>query len=115
MKTDAVGIGVAHFDGGIILTFKDAKITKYRQVETLKTQILPLLEKARKQKVVLDFANLQFLATPIFALLIKIREKAGKLGGRVELCNISPTIKEVLDVTNLTKIFPISNDPRANL
>ena len=114
METDAAGIEVAHFDGGIILTFKEAKIVKYRQVEALKTEIFPLLEKVRKQRVVLDFANLRFLATPIFALLIKIREKAGKLGGQVEICNISPSIKEVLDVTNLTKIFPVSKDPRAD-
>lgn len=114
METDVAGIEVAHFDGGIILTFKNAKITKYRQVKTLEAQILPLLEKARKQRVVLDFANLRFLATPIFALLIKIREKIGKLGGHVEFCNISPSIKEILDVTNLTKIFPISKDPRAD-
>ena len=98
------------FDGGIVLTLKDAKISQYSQVEVLKREILQLLENEPAQRVVLDFTNVRFFSTPFFSLIIKIRQKAGHL----ELCNIDPNVREVLEVTNLTKIFPVCKDPLRN-
>jgi anti-anti-sigma factor len=101
-------VELKRFKGGIVLTLKDATISGYRQVESLKREILQILEENEQaQRVVLDFANVRFFATPFFSLIIKIRQKAGQL----ELCNLDPNVREALEVTNLTKIFPVCKDP----
>lgn len=102
-------VEIKHFDGGIVLTIKDAHVSQYSQVEGLKREILPLLEEAKSKRVVLDFTNLKFLATPFFALLIRMRQRTRN----IELCNLSPNVKDVLEVTNLNKIFPVCKDPLA--
>ena len=107
MQTVEPKVELKRFDGGIILTFKDATISQYSQVEGLKREILQLLENEKAQRVVLDFANVRSFATPFFALIIRIRQKAGHL----ELCNLDPNVREVFEVTNLTQIFPICKDP----
>jgi anti-anti-sigma factor len=107
MQTIEPKVELKRFDGGIVLTLKDTTISEYRQVEGLKREILKMLENAQDQRVVLDFANVRFFATPFFALIIRIRQKAGHL----ELCNLGPNVREVLEVTNLTKIFPVCKDP----
>jgi anti-anti-sigma factor len=107
MQATKSKIEVRHFDGGIILTFQDKTISGYKQVEGLKQEILDILENEQAKRVVLDFINVQFFSTPFFSLIIKIRQKAGQL----ELCNLDRNVREVLDVTNLTKIFPICKDP----
>jgi anti-anti-sigma factor len=107
MQSGGPKVELKRFDGGIVLTLKDATISGYRQVEGLKREILPMLENEQAQRVVLDFANVRFFATPFFSLIIRIRQKAGHL----ELCNLDPNVREVLDITNLTKIFPICKDP----
>jgi anti-anti-sigma factor len=95
------------FDGGIVVSLKDATISGYRQVESLKREILQTLQNEHFNRVVMDFTNVRFFATPFFSLIIKIRQMAGCL----ELCNLNPNIMEVLEVTNLTKIFPVCKDP----
>ena len=95
------------FAGGIVLILNDKKISGYKEVERLKKEIIPMLENVQGKRVVLDFANVRFFATPFFSLIIKIRQKAGCL----ELCNLDPNVREVLEVTNLTHIFPICKDP----
>jgi anti-anti-sigma factor len=107
MQTVEPKVELKRFDGGIVLTLKDAKISGYRQVEGLKREILPMLENEQAQRIVLDFANVRFFASPFFGLIIRIRQKTGRL----ELCNLDPNVREVLEVTNLTKVFPVCKDP----
>jgi anti-anti-sigma factor len=107
MQADESKIELRRFNGGIILTLKDATISRYRQVEGLKQEILQILENEQARRVVLDFANVRFFNTPFFSLIIKIRQKAGQL----ELCNLDRNVRQVLEVTELTKIFPECKDP----
>jgi anti-anti-sigma factor len=107
MQTVEPKVELKRFDGGIVLTLKEHTISGYWQVESLKREILQILENTQAQRVVLDFANVRFFATPFFSLIIKIRQKAGHL----EFCNLDPNVREILEDTNLTKIFPICKDP----
>jgi anti-anti-sigma factor len=107
MQTVEPRVELKSFDGGIVLTLKDATISGYKQVEDLKREILPMFENVQSQRVVLDFTNVRFFATPFFALIIRIRQRASRL----EFCNLDPNVRKVLEVTDLTKIFPICKDP----
>jgi anti-anti-sigma factor len=100
-------VEVRHFDGGIVLSIQDATISGYKQVEALKREILDILENEQPKRVVMDFANVRFFTTPFFSLIIKIRQKAGHL----EFCNLDSNVMELLEVTNLSKIFPICKNP----
>jgi anti-sigma B factor antagonist len=110
MQTVESGVKLKSFNGGIVLTLKDATISGYGQIEGLKQEILQMLENEQDQRVVLDFTNVRFFSTPFFSLIIKIRQNVGSL----ELCNLNKNIREVLEVTNLTKIFPVCKDPLAH-
>jgi anti-anti-sigma factor len=107
MQTTAPRVELKGFDGGIVLALNDETISGYKQVEGLKQEILPMLENLQGKRVVLDFAKVRFFTTPFFSLIIKIRQKASHL----EFCNLDPNVRKVLEVTDLTKIFPICKDP----
>ena len=107
MQTIKSKVEVRHFDGGILISLQDATISGYRQVEGLKREILDILENEQARRIVLDFANVRFFTTPFFSLIIKIRQKAGHL----EFCNLNRNVMELLEVTNLSKIFPICKSP----
>ena len=79
MQTVEPKVELKRFDRGVVLTLKDATISGYKQVECLKREILQMLENAQSQRIVLDFANVRFFSTPFFALIIRIRQKAGRL------------------------------------
>jgi anti-anti-sigma factor len=107
MLTTTPRVELKGFDGGIVLIFNDETISGYKQVEGLKREILPMLENVQGKRVVLDFAKVRFFTTPFFSLIIKIRQKAGRL----EMCNLDSHVREILEVTNLTQIFPVCKDP----
>ena len=107
MQTVEPKVELRHFDGGIVLTLKDATISEYKHVEGLKREILQMLKNVQAKRVVLDFANVRFFSSPFFALIIKIQQVAGHL----EFCNLDPNLRKIFEVTNLTKIFNICKDP----
>lgn len=80
-----------------------------------KQQIDALFEQGR-YRIVLDMANLEYIASPGLRVLIEARKRARDLkltdleGGDVRIANIPPRIKEVFDLTGFTSLFEIFDD-----
>jgi anti-sigma B factor antagonist len=81
----------------------------------LKQQIDTLFEQGR-YRLVLDLAQLEYVASPGLRVLIEARKRARdrKLtdmeGGDVRIANLPPRIKEVFDLTGFTSLFEIYPD-----
>ena len=81
----------------------------------LKQQIDALFDQGR-YRLVLDMANLEYIASPGLRVLIEARKRARdwKLtdleGGDVRIANLPPRIKEVFDLTGFTSLFEIYGD-----
>jgi anti-sigma B factor antagonist len=81
----------------------------------LKEQIDALFEQGRC-RLVLDLAQLDYVASPGLRVLIEARKRARdrKLtdleGGDVRIANLPPRIKEVFDLTGFTSLFEIYPD-----
>ncbi len=112
MEPSEPRIKVEQDDEVVRITFNNERISQERNIRELRNAIMPILEEAQDRKVVLDFENVRFIATPFFALLMRIHERVGRLGGRVELCNVSPNIHDVFETTHLTEVFNIIEPAR---
>jgi anti-sigma B factor antagonist len=81
----------------------------------LKQQIDTLFEQGRC-RLVLDLADLDYVASPGLRVLIEARKRARdrKLtdleGGDVRIANLPPRIKEVFDLTGFTSLIEIYPD-----
>jgi anti-sigma B factor antagonist len=81
----------------------------------LKQAIDALFDQGR-YRLVLDLANLEYIASPGLRVLIESRKRARdwKLtdleGGDVRIANLPPRIKEVFDLTGFTSLFEIYGD-----
>jgi anti-sigma B factor antagonist len=69
-----------------------------------------------RYRIVLDLADLEYIASPGLRVLIEARKRARdrKLtdleGGDVRIANLPPRIKEVFDLTGFTSLFEIFDD-----
>ena len=69
-----------------------------------------------RYRIVLDLAELEYIASPGLRVLIEARKRARdwKLtdleGGDVRIANLPQRIKEVFDLTGFTSLFEIYND-----
>ena len=81
----------------------------------LKQQIDALFEQGR-YRLVLDMANLEYIASPGLRVLIEARKRARDWkitdleGGDIRIANLPPRIKEVFDLTGFTSLFDMFSD-----
>jgi anti-sigma B factor antagonist len=66
-----------------------------------------------RYRIVLDLANLEYIASPGLRVLIEARKRARDWkitdleGGDVRIANLPPRIKEVFDLTGFTSLFEV--------
>lgn len=81
----------------------------------LKQQIDALFDQGR-YRIVLNLADLEYIASPGLRVLIEARKRARDWkitdleGGDVRIANLPPRIKEVFDLTGFTTLFEIYSD-----
>lgn len=68
----------------------------------------PLVGDAETRSVVVDFSNVDYLDSSALGMLLMLRDKLGGAGKEVALCGVRGNVKQVLDIANFGKLFPIS-------
>ena len=72
------------------------------QLESLAAQRIPL--------VVLDLGDLEFICSQGLGAMISLQIKSRHHNGMVRLVRPRPAVRELLELTRLTKMFPIYAD-----
>lgn len=107
--------GIRRFDiedvGDVtIAMFVDKKILDESNIEKIGNQLFGLVDEDGRRKVILDFANVEYLSSAALGKLITMDKKVKAAGGKLRLCCIRPEIYEVFAITKLNKLFTIYED-----
>lgn len=108
-------IGIEYSDEAVIVTFTDRRILEEKDIRALQESIMSVVDQSENIRLVLDFANVEFLSSAVLGLLIRISKHILDRKGQLRLCNISPKIYEVFKITQLTKVFDIHSDVQSAL
>ncbi len=92
-----------------VVRFKDQKIIDPEAIQELGQELFDLVEKDNRQKLVLNFSNVEFLSSAALGKLITFEKKAKRHDAVLVLTNISPEIFQVFAITNLDKLFQIKD------
>ena len=92
-----------------VVRFQDQKIIDPEAIQELGQELFDLIERDDRKKVVLNFANVEFLSSAALGKLITFEKKAKRKDAQLILSNISPEIFQVFAITNLDKLFTIKN------
>ena len=68
----------------------------------------PLVSDAETQAVIVDFSGVDYLDSSALGMLLMLRDKLGGAGKEVALTGVRGNVKQVLDIANFGKLFPIS-------
>ena len=98
-----------------VVHFKDQKIIDPVAIQELGQELFDLVEKEDRKKIVLNFANVEFLSSAALGKLITMNRKVQAVRGKLILCNISKEIREVFEITKLDKLFTILPDEASAL
>ncbi len=90
-----------------VVRFKDSKIIDPEAIQELGQELFALVEKPQRRKIVLNFANVEFLSSAALGKLIAFEKKSKQSGAELILTDISPEIFPVFTITGLDKLFRI--------
>jgi len=93
-----------------IATFIDKKILDESNIQVIGNQLFSLVEEDGRQKIILDFTNVEYLSSAALGKLITMDKKVRAAKGKLRLCSIRPDIYEVFAITKLNKLFDIYDD-----
>jgi len=89
------------------VTLNEERIVEPAQIASLSDAILPVAEDLGERKLVLNFGNVQFMSSAVLGLVIRIHKKVAEQGGRLEIWNLEPKLRQVFEITRLTEILDI--------
>ncbi len=67
------------------------------------------------EKVVLDLSGVEYISSSGLRVLLFVYRKMKSNGGIMRLCNLSPFVTEVFEVSNFTSLFDIDSSRDAAL
>jgi len=95
---DVGGIAVVHF--------KTTQLRDERQIRATFDQLDELVNSGRT-RVVMNFAGIAVFASYAIGKLIRFNDRLQPPEGRLVLCELTPTVEEIIDIMNLHKRFQI--------
>jgi anti-sigma B factor antagonist len=98
-----------------VAKFTDKKILDEGNIQIIGSQLFALIEQDGRQKIVLDFSNVEYLSSAALGKLITMDKKVKAAKGKLRLCCIRPDIYEVFAITKLNKLFDMKDTLEAAL
>ena len=93
-----------------VVRFRDHKIIEDINIQELGQEMFQLIEADGRDRLLLDFASVEFLSSAALGKLITLDKKMKAHGGTLKLSNIRPEIYEVFAITKLNRLFDIRTD-----
>lgn len=90
-----------------IVQFADRKILEELSIHEIGEELKTLAESEPRVKLLLDFNNVDHLASAALGMLITLHKKVQEQNGRLKLSNINRQIFQVFKITRLNRVFDI--------
>ena len=108
MKEEQSAIEVEYGINVTFVTFTQERIVDEQQIRELHDAFQKVIERNQSNRLILNFANVEFMTSALLGLLVRIHKKVCELGGHLQLSNLDPNLHRVFEITQLTKVFDIT-------
>ena len=109
-------IQVIDAESTLVVTFRDRLLFDDRTVRELSEQLNAALPNdGNPIRLVLDFTGVDLISSSLLGKLILLQRRVDGSGGKLRLCELSPTVQSVFKTSNLDRLFGIVRDRRAAL
>jgi anti-anti-sigma factor len=106
---------VGQVGGVTVVRFRCDKILGVDMAQALGEQLERLAQGGGPPRLLLNFAAVRFMGSPMLGKLIAFVKKVDAAGGRVAFCAFDPNLTELLQVTRLDRLLHIYADEQEAL
>src|SRR5262245_65958006 len=93
-----------------VARFTDKKILDESNIQIIGNQLFSLVDDDHRDKIILDFTNVEYLSSAALGKLITMDKKVKASGGKLRLCSIRSDILEVFKITRLDKLCTVEDN-----
>ena len=90
-----------------LVSFLESQILSDQQITEIKDVLIPAVKKSEGKKMILNFAEVEFMSSAFLGLLVRLHKKACELNCQLQLRNLNNKIFKVFQITQLIKVFDI--------
>ena len=84
-------------------------------IEAVGSELLELVEKWECTKVLLTFDGVRLVSSSMLAQVLRLHKRLAKTKGRVRICGLNPTLRDVLRASQLDRLLEVYDDDKAAL
>ncbi len=107
MDTQTDPITITEQDSAYVVQFAAPKLLDEVMITRSAAQLEALIHQVPAPRMVLDFANVEYMSSAALGMLITVHKKIRQRGGHMALCQVRPEIYEVFSITKLNEVFQI--------
>ena len=103
-------MNVKHFIEEKILLFEFTEELDHHESEKIRKRADYEIQRFMPKKVILDFKKVNFMDSAGIGLILGRYKSTGCYGGNVELINVKPKIKKIIEMAGILKIIAIKDN-----
>lgn len=105
------GVKVQQDERTVVVCFSAAKLTDDDQILGLRDELREVLEfLSPGMRLVLDFQNVEIVASMLLGDLVSLNKEAARLGVSMQLARLSSDVMRVISTCQLDRLFDIVPD-----
>lgn len=102
-------MNVTETSDAITAQFNNRKLLNDQTLEQTGELLFRLADRLQKRKLVLDFAQVEYLQSSVLGKLVTLSKKVAAAGGRLVVKNVHPKVHAVFTLTKLDQVFELEN------
>jgi len=88
-----------------VVNFRDSSMLDMALIEDIGRMLYPLVDRQDRRHMVLDFSEVEFMSSSTLGVLLTLRQKLMKVGGRAAICGLRPELRRVFKIAAIEKMF----------
>lgn len=93
-----------------VATVCSSSVLSALNVAEFGSQMVKQVKGKRGINLLLSLENVDYLSSAVLTELLRINKIVQELEGHLRICAVSPNIREIFQITNLDKLFVLSED-----
>lgn len=90
-----------------VVRFRPQEIVKDRTIESIGDTLDELVQQHGRRRLLLDFAQVQGMASLMMGKLIGLARRVDDHGGQVAVCNVRPDLAALFESLKLSQLFSV--------
>ena len=108
-------LNVRYAGGVTIVSFTSPYLQAEDAIAKVGAQLFELAGDQGPTKILLSFDGVRFVSSSMLAQVVKLHKKLAKAKGRLRICSLTPTLKEVLHASQLDRMLEVFDNEEAAL